>query len=659
MFGKILIANRGEIACRIQRTAREMGIRTVAVFVEADAGALFTRQAGEAWFLSSGSYLDGAAIIDIARQSGAEAIHPGYGFLSENAEFAAACEEASIVFIGPGQRALSTMGSKAAAKTLLQQSQIPLIPGYHGEEQSVQRLMEEAEQIGYPVLIKASAGGGGKGMRVVETAEAFAAALASCQREALSSFGETRVLIEKYLQSPRHVELQVFADQHDHCIYLFERDCSIQRRHQKVLEEAPAPGLPDELRQRMGQTACQVARAVDYQGAGTVEFILDSQTGLFYFMEMNTRLQVEHPVTEMITGQDLVAWQLQVAAGQALPVSQQDLKPSGHAIEVRLYAEDPERDFLPSCGRISHLRTPAESGWLRIDTGICQGDTITPLFDPMLAKLIVHGHDRAEAIARLEQTLQAVQLDGVSSNLGFLRKICQQPAFRAGHLDTGFIARHQASLLAGTPQAPGIGLALLALADTLASARDDGSAWTRLAGWRQGQASARHCWHYQQADGQTAEITVSQRRAACQIDQAGSSLQVSDFSWQDPQIRARIDGRWHEATLLRDGSKRTLFFQGDRYPLEWDDPLASAGDVHQHAGHLKSPMPGRIIRCCAEPGSPVSKGSPLLIMEAMKMEHTLYAPANGHVDRYYFQPGDQVAENVDLLDFIVQDVPND
>ncbi|SUX56291.1 acetyl-CoA carboxylase biotin carboxylase subunit [Chromobacterium vaccinii] len=458
MFNKILIANRGEIACRVIKTARALGIATVAVYSDADADARFVKLADEAYRLgpapAAESYLRADLILAIARQSGAQAVHPGYGFLSENEDFAAACEAAGIAFIGPPASAIAAMGSKSAAKALMEKAGVPLVPGYHGDDQDPAKLQQQADAIGYPVLIKASAGGGGKGMRIVEKSEDFAAALASCQREARASFGDDKVLVEKYLTKPRHVEIQVFADKLGGCVYLFERDCSVQRRHQKVLEEAPAPHLPQATREAMGQAAVAAARAVGYIGAGTVEFIMDVDTGKFYFMEMNTRLQVEHPVTEMITGQDLVAWQLAVAAGGELPLKQEQLAIRGHAIEARIYAEDPDKGFLPSTGTLIHLATPAESANVRIDTGVEQGDAISPFYDPMIAKLIVWGETREAALRQMDAALAQYRIVGLSSNVSFLRRIVNHPSFSSGQVDTGLIARHHDALLPPPPRPP-------------------------------------------------------------------------------------------------------------------------------------------------------------------------------------------------------------
>ncbi|MBV9394641.1 MAG: acetyl-CoA carboxylase biotin carboxylase subunit, partial [Methylobacteriaceae bacterium] len=497
MFEKILIANRGEIACRIVRTARRMGIVTVAVYSDADRDAMHVAMADEACRIgpppARESYLKIEAIIAAAKRAGAEAIHPGYGFLSENAGFADACAAAGITFIGPPAAAIRAMGGKSEAKALMDKAGIPLVPGYHGEDQSPDLLAREAERIGYPVLIKASAGGGGKGMKVATQHSEFASQLASAKREAASSFGDDRVLIEKYLEHPRHVEIQVFADAHGNCVYLFERDCSIQRRHQKVIEEAPAPNFPQEMRARMGQAAVEAARAIGYVGAGTIEFLYDAVAKQFYFMEMNTRLQVEHPVTEMITGLDLVEWQFRIAAGERLPLSQEDLAIHGHAIEARLYAEDPERGFLPQTGRLTHLVFPTGEN-VRVDTGVKGGDIISIYYDPMIAKLIAWGIDRDAAIRRFRSALAKTQVAGLKTNVAFLARLAGHPAFKAADLDTRFIDRHQSDLLVTPPPASEKEFALAALGlllrrdeearqAALASA-DPWSPWGSRNGWR-------------------------------------------------------------------------------------------------------------------------------------------------------------------------------
>ena len=652
MFRTLLVANRGEIACRVIKTARAMGLRTVAVYSDADANARFVKLADEAWHLgpapAAESYLRADRILEVAHASGAEAIHPGYGFLSENEDFAAACEAAGIAFVGPPASAIAAMGSKSAAKALMEKARVPLVPGYHGNEQAPDFLQAQADAIGYPVLIKASAGGGGKGMRIVEKSADFEAALASCQREARASFGDDKVLIEKYLTRPRHVEIQVFADQYGDCVYLFERDCSVQRRHQKVLEEAPAPHLPAETRRAMGEAAVAAARAVGYVGAGTVEFIMDVDSGRFYFMEMNTRLQVEHPVTEMITGQDLVAWQLKVAAGQPLPLTQQQLAIHGHSIEARIYAEDPDKGFLPATGTLLHLRPPAESDQVRVDTGVLQGDSISPFYDPMIAKLIVWGETREAALQQMDAALAAYEVVGVTTNLRFLRRIVANADFASGNVDTGLIARHQDSLLP-PPVAPGAEeLALFALAEALASGPDTPEAAASLAGWRLNGPARRRFLFRQGEHSHTVVLCGTPGALTLEVD--GQTLQAT-ARLEGTRLTAVIDGHRRNAAWVRHGSQRVLFAEGERWLVEHVDPYAFSEAGSHGEAHLRAPMPGRVVALMAEPGQRVARGAPLLILEAMKMEHTIAAPADGVVKALYFAPGEQVSDGDELVDF--------
>ncbi|OHX14551.1 3-methylcrotonyl-CoA carboxylase [Chromobacterium sphagni] len=655
MFNKILIANRGEIACRVIKTAKALGIATVAVYSDADADARFVKLADEAYRLgpapAAESYLRADLILDIAKHSGTQAIHPGYGFLSENEGFAAACQAAGIAFIGPPAAAIAAMGSKSAAKALMQKAGVPLVPGYHGDDQDPALLQKQADAIGYPVLIKASSGGGGKGMRIVEKTEEFAAALASCQREARASFGDDKVLIEKYLTKPRHVEIQVFADSHGGCVYLFERDCSVQRRHQKVLEEAPAPHLPQATRQAMGDAAVAAARAVGYVGAGTVEFIMDVQEngepGKFYFMEMNTRLQVEHPVTEMITGQDLVAWQLQVAAGGKLPLAQEQLAIRGHAIEARIYAEDPDKGFLPSIGTLVHLATPPESSSVRIDTGVEQGDAISPFYDPMIAKLIVWGESREAALRQMDAALGQYQVVGPATNIAFLRRIVRHRSFAGGHVDTGLIARHHDELLP-PPAAPSVRqLALLALAEALAGQQR----YPAAAGWRlNGQLTRRFTFQHPQQD---CEVELSHQGDGYQLRVAGHTLAAS-ATLSGNALAAVLDGARIQASVVRHGAQRVLFAGGERLAVEFIDPYAFTETGVHGETHLKAPMPGRVVALLAAIGEKVAKGSPLLILEAMKMEHTITAPGDGVVQDFYFEAGEQVNDGDELVDFAAE-----
>lgn len=667
MFDTLLIANRGEIACRVAATARRLGIRTVAVYSDADANARHVAACDIAVHIGGpeprASYLRADAILQAARDTGAGAIHPGYGFLSENEAFAEAAEQAGIAFVGPPASAIAAMGSKSAAKSLMEKAGVPLVPGYHGDNQDPQFLKEQADAIGYPVLIKASAGGGGKGMRVVESSGAFLDALASCQREAASSFGDDRVLIERYLQKPRHIEIQVFADTHGNCVYLFERDCSVQRRHQKVIEEAPAPGMTEERRRAMGEAAVAAARAVGYVGAGTVEFIAEPD-GRFYFMEMNTRLQVEHPVTEMITGHDLVEWQLRVAAGQPLPARQEDLRIHGHAIEARIYAENPEKGFLPSIGTLAYLGLPAHiafaNGDIRVDGGVRTGDTITPFYDPMIAKLIVHGADRDQARARMLQALAQTQAVGVQTNVAFLARLMRDSAFAAADLDTGLIERQRATLLPEPTPADAATLALATaavlasqgLAQSAPHAAAPADPWDRRDGWRLGG-------RYQRAlqwidNGESRHVTVARQGADWTLD-SGNGAQP--FSWRADDgngparvLRIALDGRERAGTVVLHADKAHVFGDGGGRVLDLYDPLAHAQDTQgDHGGGLTAPMPGKIISIAVKAGDSVTKGQPLLVMEAMKMEHTISAPADGKVEELFYAVGDQVTEGAELV----------
>ena len=665
MFDKILIANRGEIACRVARTARRMGVRTVAVYSDADAGALHVEVCDEAYRLGPPppreSYLDGEAILAIAKKAGAQAIHPGYGFLSENEQFAAACARDGIVFIGPPPAAIAAMGSKSAAKTIMGKAGVPLVPGYHGDEQDPELLAREAAKIGYPVLIKAVAGGGGKGMKIVERKGDFAAALASARREAKSGFGDDRVLIEKYLAAPRHIEIQVFADTHGNAVYLFERDCSVQRRHQKVLEEAPAPRMKTEHRRAMGKAAVACATAIGYVGAGTVEFIAaDSfdRDGAFYFMEMNTRLQVEHPVTEMVTGEDLVEWQLRVAAGEPLPKRQDELALSGHAIEARIYAEDPERGFLPSIGTITHLRAPAARPGVRVDTGVRAGDEISPYYDPMIAKLVVHGEDRSAALARLRDALADYEIVGVATNVAFLRRVVAHDAFASGNVDTGLIARNHAALFpARSPVQPRALLAaalaemqaLVAERSAAAAASDDPhSPWHAVDPfWPNSSA---HGIALIFADGDERHAIVLRRQGDAWRVALPSGEIVARVSERDGRLVVATPDSESIATVVRERELRHVFDRDGRSTLALVDPLAHAGVEEAHGGHLTAPMSGLVVAVMVKPGETVAKGAPLMILEAMKMEHTIAAPGAGTVKAVNFAAGDRVKEGADLVD---------
>jgi 3-methylcrotonyl-CoA carboxylase alpha subunit len=657
MFETILIANRGEIACRIIATCRRMGIRAVAVYSDADAKSRHVRLADAAVRIgpapSRESYLNIERILDAAKQTGAQAIHPGYGFLAENAEFAEACASAGVVFIGPPPAAIRAMGSKAAAKELMRKAGVPLTPGYEGAEQSPEFLQAQADAIGYPVMIKANAGGGGKGMRRVDAPEQFAAALASCRREAAAAFGDDSVLLEKYLVEPRHVEVQVFGDTHGNVVSLFERDCSVQRRHQKVIEEAPAPLIADELRKFLAEAARSAARAVGYAGAGTVEFLLDRGGGL-HFMEMNTRLQVEHPVTEMITGLDLVEWQLRVAAGEPLPLTQERIAMRGHAVEARIYAEDPAHDFLPSIGKIVHLRAPAVSEHVRIDTGVEQGDAITPYYDPMIAKLIVWDDTRELAVRRIAEALGAFQIVGVANNVEFLRRLVTSPSFANARLDTSLIEREGEWLHAEAGEPPWEAFALVSLAVLLREAQPVGedeadSPWAARDGWRLG-SRLEQTLRFEQG-GRAAAIKVGYCARGFRINLGDAELDVSGEVRDCSEIDALIDGRRVTGTVVALRDALHVFLEGEHFIFIYDDPLEVEAHRHVGEGNLTAPMPGRVVALAAAPGEHVDKGAPLMVLEAMKMECTIYAPDAGRVESFLFAPGDQVSEGVELLKF--------
>jgi 3-methylcrotonyl-CoA carboxylase alpha subunit len=664
MFTKILIANRGEIACRVAATARRMGIRTVAVYSEADAGAKHVAVCDEAVLIGPAaakeSYLKGDAIIAVALAAGAQAIHPGYGFLSENAEFADACATAGLVFIGPPAASMRAMGSKSAAKTLMESASVPLVPGYHGESQEPALLQREADRIGYPMLLKASAGGGGKGMRVVERSEDLIAALASCKREAISSFGDDKVLIEKYLQRPRHIEIQVFADTQGNCVYLHERDCSVQRRHQKVLEEAPAPGMPFDRRAAMGEAAVAAARAVGYVGAGTVEFIAN-QDGSFYFMEMNTRLQVEHPVTEMITGTDLVEWQLRVAAGQPLPLRQDQLAIHGHAIEARIYAENPEKGFLPSIGTLRHMDTPDAVSFelggtpgapasVRIDSGVREGDAISPFYDPMIAKLIVWGVDRAQALARMRHALGEFQIVGLATNIAFLKRLVEGDAFASADLDTGLIERNGATLFPPAAPAPVGALALAAMA--LVGGEHTGATdpWANATGWRLNGHYQRQL-AFSDEHGTSYDVMLTYQAHGWQMTVDGVASDLALAAREGATLSIRLGAAAMHGTVRRSGEQFHVFTGGRHFTLAYRDPMAHAGEVEAAGGRLTAPMPGKVVAILSKAGQAVKKGEPLVIMEAMKMEHTIGAPSDGVVEELLYGVGDQVADGAPLLAF--------
>ena len=713
MFKKILIANRGEIACRVAATARRMAIKTVAVYSDADAGAKHVAACDEAVHIGGSapgeSYLRWERIIEAARATGAEAIHPGYGFLSENEEFARACAQAGLVFIGPPASAIKAMGLKAESKQLMEQAGVPLVPGYHGSDQDPALLQREADRIGYPVLIKASAGGGGKGMRAVDKSEDFAAALASCQREAISSFGDDAVLVEKYAQRPRHIEIQVFGDMHGNYVYLFERDCSVQRRHQKVLEEAPAPGMSEALRREMGEAAVAAARAVNYVGAGTVEFIVEQLDGRatagppqggtapsggseahavasvgansfppgrpkensapsggseahavasvgakFYFMEMNTRLQVEHPVTEAITGLDLVEWQFRVAAGQPLPLKQAQLKIQGHAIEARICAETPDKQFLPATGHLQVYRQPACSrferaeGGVRIDDGVREGDAISPYYDSMVAKLIVHGDTREQALARLDQALSEFHIVGLQTNVQFLRHVVQSASFARADLDTALIPREAAVLFnqekIGLPVAVAAAIALTLQEETSLQTPDP---FSRRDGWRTHGPSNRAFEFEFHGQTQAAQLWC-QHDGALRLALGELKLPLR-YQATPAGLMLELDGQRLLLQVYRQGEVVHVFGAQGATQITEIDLLAHAGVAQHDAGRLTAPMPGKVVSIQVQAGDKVSRGQALAVMESMKMEHTIASPAEGVVAEVLYAAGDQVPEGAELL----------
>jgi 3-methylcrotonyl-CoA carboxylase alpha subunit len=648
MFRSLLIANRGEIACRIARTARRMGIETIAVYSEADAHAMHVTAADRACPIGPApardSYLSIAHIIEAARMTGAEAIHPGYGFLSENPDFADACAAAGIIFVGPPASAMRAMGSKSAAKALMETSEVPLLPGYHGDRQDTAFLADQAGRVGFPVVIKAVSGGGGRGMRVVTAPADFATALESARQEAASAFGDDRVLIERYLQRPRHIEVQIFADTQGNTVHLFERDCSTQRRHQKVLEEAPAPGLSDSQRQAMGSAAVAAARAVGYVGAGTVEFVADADG--FFFLEMNTRLQVEHPVTEMVTGLDLVEWQLRVAAGEPLPLTQSGITLSGHAIEARIYAEDPARDFAPSVGRLALFRTPAETEGVRVDTGFATGDTVSIHYDAMLAKVICHGPTREAALRRMQQALADCAVAGVASNLDLLGRIVAHPDFVRGGIDTGFIAREGATLLAAQPAPTAAVLAIAALtaltAETPPASNDP---WDQRDQWWLNTKPAR-IFHF--TDGETNyPVAVTREGNAWRIGEVLATAEPAGMG----RLRVSLDGVWQTVSATLDQHVVTLRDAGITFRLTLPDPLAPGDDEEDAGDRLIAPIPGLVTQVLAAVGDTVTRGQVLVVLEAMKTVFRLSAPADTVVATVSCAAGEMVQEGQMLVGF--------
>ncbi|EFC45045.1 methylcrotonyl-CoA carboxylase [Naegleria gruberi] len=659
LFDKILIANRGEIACRVMKTARKLGIKTVAVYSEADANSMHVAMADEAYLLgppeSSKSYLCGDKILEIAKQCGAQAIHPGYGFLSENAKFASLCAKNGVVFIGPPEGAIISMGSKSESKKIMEHAKVPVVPGYHGDEQGEDKLLEEAKKIGFPILIKAVLGGGGKGMKLAHSEKEFKEALSSAKREAKASFGDDRVLIEKYIQTPRHIEIQVFADTHGNCVYLFERDCSVQRRHQKIIEEAPAPGLADEVRRAMGESAVDAARAVGYVGAGTVEFIMDNADNSYYFMEMNTRLQVEHPVTEMITGQDLVEWQLQVASGNRLPLLQNELKRTGHAFEARIYAENPENNFLPGTGTLRYLSPPEEiPGEVRVETGVRQGDEVSIYYDPMIAKLVVWGENRELALRKLVSCLHRYHISGLNTNIEFLIRLATNERFKnVTELETHFIQKYYSELFPEKKIDDSVfllsTLSLIVKNDRQTKRSSD--PFDQLKGLRfnhnhDENFEFHHPHHKDQIVSVNVEHVWDPQTTSKFVMKIGKNSHVVSGSYDatTKEIVASVDGRKFHSTLAFSHDQKTIYLftrDGQRYEIV---PVLAAFEQKggPAMGSLKSPMPGKITAVMVKEGDKVSKGDTILAMEAMKMEHKILATKDGVIKSLPYAIGDLV-----------------
>jgi 3-methylcrotonyl-CoA carboxylase alpha subunit len=669
MFTKLLIANRGEIACRIIKTAQAMGVRTIALYSDADKDARHVAMADESFYLGGSapadSYLKADLIIEIAKKAGAGAIHPGYGFLSENADFARKCEQNGIAFVGPGSEAIESMGSKSAAKEIMGKANVPLVPGYHGDDQSDDNLVHQAKLIGFPLLIKAAYGGGGKGMRIVENEGEILAAVKSARREATSSFGNDKLLMERYLRQPRHVEVQVFADSHGNVIYLSDRDCSIQRRHQKVVEEAPAPGLSDELRAQMGQAAVAAAKAIDYVGAGTVEFLLDTlatkESSSFYFMEMNTRLQVEHPVTEMVTGQDLVKWQLMVASGSELPLKQEDVRIHGHSFEARIYAEDPQNDFLPASGKLNFLREPEQSRHVRIDSGIRENDVISNFYDPMIAKLIVWDESRPRALQRLVHALESYQISGLRHNIEFLANIAEHPAFAKADFSTDFIERYGDTLIGDASSESQTALALAALYQVLSrknaaqalaiNSQDPHSPWGHVSGFRLNSNSI-HLVSLltdgpNKDDSELNNLVLTDFRDHYQLVINEQVLKLNG-ELKNEVLHAEINGHKSKIPVSHQGDDFTLFLPSGSYHFRAVLAQIAEEQVNS-ADKLKAPMNGTVVTHLVEVGDSVTTGQGLLVMEAMKMEYTIESPFDGTVTEFYFQSGELVTDGALLL----------
>lgn len=665
---RLLIANRGEIAVRIMLSAQKMGVHCIAIYSDADENAMHVKQADEAWHIGASpakdSYLVIEKVLQVAKDAHADAIHPGYGFLSENAGFAQAIKDAGIIWVGPPVGAIQAMGSKSESKSLMEKANVPLVPGYHGDNQDETFLVEQIKKIGFPVLIKASAGGGGKGMRVVESENDILAGIAASKREGLNSFGDDKLLAEKYITRPRHIEIQVFMDQHGNGVYLFERDCSIQRRHQKVVEEAPAPQFSEQERQAMGEAAIQAAKAINYEGAGTVEFLYDN--GTFYFMEMNTRLQVEHPVTEMITGQDLVAWQLKVAQGEDLPLTQEQLSINGHSMEVRIYAEDPDNDFLPTTGILEHLQLPRlATGKVRLDTGVQQGDQVSPYYDPMISKLIVWGEDRDQCLSTLKQALQQYQISGVTTNLSFLRRVVNVEAFRLGHVSTLFIEEFNEQLISHHTIQPHHLVAAVcqhmltrqSLGNNRSSNDDHTSPWQVLSALRLNQAS-QEVLRFKTKDDENIQVDITTLSNQYNYGQWTICIQGVTHTvaarLQDGAVHYQMDGKWLNAQVMIHDERISIYDNQNESLLFY-----ATSDFNQQAeqtGSLTAPMNGTIIQIDSHSGQAVKAGDVLMIMEAMKMEHAIKAPADGIVKEICFEVGDLVSESAMLIEMEEMDI---
>jgi 3-methylcrotonyl-CoA carboxylase alpha subunit len=671
MFSKILIANRGEIACRVIRTCRRLAIRTVAVHSSIDARALHVEMAHEAYEIGgprpADSYLRGEKIIEVAKACGAEAIHPGYGFLSENEDFARAVEKAGLVFIGPTPEAIEQMGLKDRAKAIMEKAGVPVVPGYHGDKQDDAFLAKEAKKVGYPLLIKAVAGGGGKGMRLVTKDSEFAEQLASARREAKNAFGDEGVLLERYVQGPHHIEFQVFGDTHGHYVHLFERECSIQRRHQKVLEETPSPFLDDAMRAAMGEAAVAAAKAIGYRGAGTIEFIVGADRK-FFFMEMNTRLQVEHPVTEMITGEDLVEWQLRVAAGEELPLKQSGIHSGGHAIEVRLCAENPANNFLPETGRIEVFDAPADTAEeghehhahadVRLDTGVRAGDEVSVFYDPMIAKLVVWGDDRDEAARRMQSALAQTALLGVKTNLAFLERVVRHPAYLAGETDTGFIERHRADLLPPESFVPLEALVAAAarvfMDEQAAIAAAPASPWNGTGGWRLNRPALRRMEFRSPAalrEGRVFVVDAVMHAGHAQVSVDGRTHRVAIRAAGGDRIQVSLDDETYFAHVARLGGSISAVVPQGRYDVELVDPFHYEPADALPDARLTALMPGRVVKVLARAGEAVKKGQALMILEAMKMEHTIVSPRDGVLERVAFAENELVPADAVLASF--------